>query len=507
MTSVIFVQNQPDILEVISNLSNDEVFTPPRIANAVLDLLPSDVWTNPDLRWLDPGCKTGIFPREITKRLMVGLVEAFLDEKLRLEHILKNMVFAVAITELTSLMARRTVYCSKDASSDYSSVRMPSSDGNIWMDRVEHHYKGGRCSECGGLRAQLERENRENYAYGFIHASGREAIKKEMNMKFDVIVGNPPYQMDGGGGGTNATPLYDVFVRQAITMNPKYLAMIIPSRWMAGGRGLDSFREQMLNDKRLRVMVDYPNAGELFPGVDIKGGVCYFLWKRDDEGSCSVTIVRGQDRHGPIERSLNEFDVFVRDARAIEILHKVIRKKERTLDEIVSGDTPFGLASNYRPLREGTKEAGEIKLHAVKSGRRLEAWIQRDAITKNVGLIDAWKVLIPEAGSDGGAKLPDVVLGRPLIAKPASVCTQTYLATGPLDNQQQAENLSLYLATRFARFLISLRKISQHALRSTYSWVPIQDFSKPMTDADLFKKYGITKSEQAYISEMIKEMA
>jgi site-specific DNA-methyltransferase (adenine-specific) len=419
------------------------------------------------------------------------------------------MVFAIAITELTSLMVRRTLYCSKDASGDSSSVRMPSRNGNIWMKRVEHSYKNGRCSECGGSRDQLERENRENYAYGFIHASGREAIEKEMDMKFDVIVGNPPYQMDGGGGGTNATPLYDVFVQQAIAMNPRYLAMIVPSRWMAGGRGLDSFREQMLNDKHLRKLVDYPNAEEVFPviGKSIKGGVCYFLWNRDDEGPCAVTIVRGQDRHGPIERSLDEFDVFVRDVRAIKILNKVIKKKERTLEEIVSGDTPFGLASNYGPLREGIKQVGEIKLYAVRSGKRLEAWIPRDAITKNVGLIDAWKVLVPKAGSDGGAKIPDVVLGKPLIAVPKSVCTQTFMTVGPVENLAEAENLSNYLTSRFARFLISLRKISQDALRSTYSWVPMQDFSKPITDAELFKKYSITKDEQAYIAEMIKEMA
>jgi site-specific DNA-methyltransferase (adenine-specific) len=508
MTTGFTAQNQPDILEVIANLSNDEVFTPPRIANAVLDLLPPEVWVNPDLRWLDPGCKTGIFPREITKRLMVGLVEAFPDDKSRLEHILKNMVFAIAITELTSLMVRRTLYCSKDASGERSSVRMPSSDGNIWMNRVEHSYRGGRCSECGAAREQMERENRENYAYGFIHTNGREAIEKEMHMKFDVIVGNPPYQMDGGGGGTNATPLYDVFVQQAIGMNPKYLTMIVPSRWMAGGRGLDSFREQMLNDTHIRKLVDYPNAEEVFPviGKSIKGGVCYFLWERDNPGKCEVTLKRGGATVGPIARELNQFDIFIRDARAIEILNKVMKKKERTLEEIVSGDTPFGLASNYGPLREGTKEVGEIKLYAVKSGRRLEAWIPRDAITKNVGLIDAWKVLVPKAGSDGGAKLPDVVLGKPLIAAPKSVCTQTFMTVGPVENREEAENLSNYLTSRFARFLISLRKISQDALRSTYSWVPLQDFSKPITDAELFKKYGITKDEQAYISEMIKEM-
>ena len=499
--------NQPDILEVISNLSSDEVFTPPKVANAVLDLLPDELWRDPNLRWLDPGCKTGIFPREITKRLMVGLTEVIPNESARLEHILKNMVFALAITDLTSMMTRRTLYCSKDASSPFSVYKFATASGNVWHERVTHNFDPkGRCLECGGTSDQLEVAGRDNYAYGFIHSAGIASIEREMSMKFDVIVGNPPYQMDGGGGGTNATPLYDQFVDQAIALNPRYIAMIIPSRWTAGGRGLDQFRGRMLSDKRLRVLVDYPNASELFPGVDIKGGVCYFLWNRDNSGACEVTIVRGADKHGPVSRDLNENDIFIRDSRALEILRKVRAKKETTLETLISGDTPFGLATNYRPLREGIKLAGDIRLHAVRSGTRVEAWVPREIISKNVGLIDAWKVLIPEAGSDGGASLPDVVLGKPLVAKPGSVCTQTFLAAGPFNNKAEADHAAIYLTTRFVRFLISLRKISQHALRSTYSWVPVQDFSKSWTDSELYKKYGITKDEQAYIAIMIKEM-
>jgi site-specific DNA-methyltransferase (adenine-specific) len=498
--------SQPDILEVIADLSNDEVFTPPKIANAVLDQLPDSVWENAEFRWLDAGCKTGVFLREITKRLMVGLQEKFPNEQSRLEHILRKMIFGLAVTDLTAMMSRRTLYCSKDASSEHSAVKMPSTDGNIWFNRIEHLYSGGKCKECGASRADMEKPGKDNYAYAFIHESGLGKVEKEIEMKFDVIVGNPPYQMEGGGGGTNATPLYDLFVQQAMALNPKYISMIIPSRWMAGGRGLDQFREMMLNDKRIRVLVDYPNAGELFPGVDIKGGVCYFLWNRDKAGNCDVTLVRGEERFGPVPRELNEYDIFVRDSRALEILRKVRAKGEPTLENIMSGDTPFGLASNYRPLREGTKHAGEIKLHAVKAGTRLEAWIPRETITKNVGLIDCWKVLIPEAGSDGGAKIPDSVLGKPLVAKPASVCTQTYLVAGPFNSEIEAQNAAEFFTTRFARFLISLRKISQHALRSTYSWVPIQDFTKTWSDEELFLKYKISKAEQTYISEMIKEM-
>lgn len=505
MTADYLQASQPDILEVISNLSSDEVFTPPKVANAVINLLPAEVWTDPTLRWLDPGCKTGIFPREITKRLMIGLTDVIPDETQRLDHILTEMVFAIAITELTAMMSRRTLYCSKDASGDFSATRFSKPSGNIWNDRVEHSFNDkGRCPECGGTKQQLETTGRDNYAYGFIHVAGRQQIEKEINMKFDVIVGNPPYQMDGGGGGTNATPLYDVFVDQAKALNPRYLAMIIPSRWMAGGRGLDEFRSSMLGDSQMRHLVDYYDAGDLFPGVEIKGGVCYFLWDRDNPGECSVTVHRSGLAHGPVDRSLDEFDVFVRDARSLEILRKVLKKGAPSLMDLISGDTPFGLPSNFKGYRKGTKKPGDVKLFLNESGRT-ERWLDRDVVRKNAKLINAWKVYLPEAYGAGDT-WPHQILGESIIGPPKSVCTQTYLCLGPLESKDEAFSVQSYVNTRFARFLISLRKISQHALRSTYQWVPQQAWDHVWTDVELYKKYGITKDEQAYIETMIREM-
>lgn len=501
---------QPDILEVISDLSNDEVFTPPKVANAVLDILPVEVWSNPQLRWLDPGCKTGVFLREVTKRLMIGLADVLPDEQQRLDHILHNMVFGISITELTSLMARRTLYCSKDAAGERAVVSMDRAEGNVWFDRVEHSYdKNGRCTECSASSEQMERDNRENYAYGFIHATGRAAIKEEFEMKFDVIIGNPPYQMTGGGGGTNDTPLYNVFVEQAMKLNPRFISMIIPSRWMAGGRGLDQFRTDMLGDKRLRTVVDYPNSAELFPTVDIKSGICYFLWDRDHPGDCGVTLVREGILHGPHRRVLDEHDVFIRDARALEILKKVQAQSEDSFEALLSGDTPFGLASNYSGYKKGSKPTnGEIRIYASTSGKRHEGAMRRDLVTKNTHLIDHWKVLIPKAGpgNSGGHVLPDMVLGRPLVAAPRSICTQTYIVSGPLASSAAAESVEAYLKTRFLRFIVSLRKISQDALRSVYRWVPQQSWDRMWTDEDLYEKYGITEDEQAYIAEMIREM-
>jgi site-specific DNA-methyltransferase (adenine-specific) len=505
MTTDYLQPSQPDILEVISNLSSDEVFTPPKVANAVLDLLPPEVWTDPTLRWLDPGCKTGIFPREITKRLMAGLAYAIPDEDKRLHHILTEMVFAIAITELTGMMSRRTLYCSKDASSEFSAVRFGTTSGNIFHERVEHQFdEKGRCSECGGTRKQLEAFGRDNYAYGFIHSAGRSIIEKELGMKFDVIVGNPPYQMDGGGGGSNATPLYNIFVEQAKSLNPKYLAMIIPSRWMAGGRGLEDFRATMLSDRHIVKLVDFANAGEVFPGVQIEGGVSYFLWSRDSQSDCEMTIFRDGEKIGPEKRKLDEFDILVRDHRTIGILHKVLARKEQAFSELVSGDTPFGIPTNFTGYRKGERKPGDLKLY-LKEGSRSEKWIDPEAVKKNTKLIRNWKVFVPESRGSGGS-FPELVLGHPFVGGPGTVSTQTFLCIGPLDSKAEAESVMSYLQTRFFRFLVSLRKISQHAPKSVYTWVPQQKWDRTWTDAELYKKYGITKDEQAYIEAMIKEM-
>lgn len=509
MTNTYTTEYQPDVLEVISNLSNDAVFTPPKVANAVLDLLPEHVWSNSKLRWLDPGSKTGIFPREITKRLMVGLKEEIPNDQSRLEHILKNMVYAVATEDVTGMITRRSLYCSKDASGDHSVVKFAASMGNVWHKRTEHVFVNNRCTVCQGARDQLEIENRDNKAYPFIHPIGKEQFLKETNVNFDVIIGNPPYQMEADAEGKNVSSLYDLFVEHAMQLNPQYIAMIIPSRWMAGGRGLDEFRDLMLNNGKIRHLVDYPDAGELFPSVEIKGGVCYFLWDRDNPGTCETTTHRNNESFGPVERKLNEFEIFVRDSRALPILHKVLAKKEPSFADIVSTRDAFGpvLSSNFNGYRKNdNQKPGDLKLHMVVGGTRVEKWVDPETVTRNHNLINKWKLLVPKAGSDGGQKIPDVVLGQPIVAKPGSVCSPTYLVVGPFTSKAQTESAESYVRTRFTRFLLSLRKISQNSTGKNYLWVPQQEWDRTWTDAELYKKYGLTKSEQDYIEMMIKEM-
>lgn len=496
--------SQPDVLEVIANLSNDAVFTPPRVVNAVLDLLPSHVWTDPNLRWLDPAAKTGVFPREITRRLMIGIVEIIPDEQTRLDHILNNMVFAFATEAITGMMTRRSLYCAKDASSTLSAAQLPTPNGNVWHQRVEHAYDTkGRCTECGGTSVQLEQPGLDNRAYGFIHKEGRNQITKEINMKFDVIVGNPPYQMDADGSN-RAMPIYNLFVEEAKKLKPQYIAMIMPSRWMAGGLGLGEFRSTMLNDKRISKLVDFPNAGEVFPGVEIKGGVCYFMWDASHEDECESVLVRDGNRSDPVMRNLGTYDVFVRETKALKILAKVQAKNKTPLSEVMSARTAFGIVSNFQGFHK-TKQKGDVRFYATSTRGRVEAWIPRSEALTNMEAINSWKAMVPKAGSDGGQKLPDVVLGQPWTAEKPSICTQSFLFV-QTNTKEEAESVCSYYRTRFVRFLVSLRKITQDTTRDSYLWVPQQTWDRTWTDAALYKKYGITKEEQEYIESMVKEM-
>jgi site-specific DNA-methyltransferase (adenine-specific) len=498
---------QPDILEVIADLSNDEVRTSPRVVNQVLDLLPEEVWTDETLRWLDPGCKTGSFLREVTRRLLVGLEAKIPDEQERLDHILKNMVFGIAITDLTALMSRRTLYCSKDASGGKSIVKMNAQEGNILLDVYEHNFQQGRCRECGAAEDTFgDVGDSDNHAYAFIHSDARKQVEDKIKLNFDVIIGNPPYQMSMKGKTMGATPLYHLFIETAMALNPRYLAMVVPFRWMVGGLGLDDFRERMLKDKHIRKLVIYPNGEEIFPGPDIKGGISYFLWDRDQEGKCAVSVVRAGEVSGPADRDLDEYDVFIRDPNAVSILRKILGDaKHDSMEDIVSTRNPFGLSVTFEG--EETKPPGRAGVRLKRSGPE-ERWVIRDLVTDNVTAIDSWKVFIPMAGpgNSGGHIIPDSVIGKGEIAAPPSVCTDTYLYIGPLDSKEQSLSIQSYLRTRFARFLISLRKVTQHASRKVYLWVPQQTWDREWTDEELYKKYGITEEEQAYIAEMIKEM-
>jgi len=491
--------HNPDVLLCLANLSSDEVFTPPNIVNQMLDLLPPEIWRDPTVTFLDPACKSGVFLREIAKRLLEGLKPTIPDLQERINHIFTKQLFGIAITEITALLSRRSVYCSKTANGKYSVVEGFGDDqGNIRFRRVDHTWANGRCVWCGASQAEYDRgPDLETHAYEFIHTDKPEEI---FNMQFDVIVGNPPYHLSDGGYGRSARPIYHLFVQQAKKLQPRYLTMIIPARWFAGGKGLDAFRKEMLGDTRIRKIVDYEDANEVFPGVDIAGGICYFLWERDSRGLCAVVNIHKGTKTFSTRR-LSEFDIFIRHGKAIDIIRKVLSKEERRMNTQVSARKPFGLPTYARP-----QKSGDITLRWQNG----EGPYRRADITTGTDIIDKWKVITSYVGYDHAGN-PDQdgkrrVLSKVDILPPGYVCTETYLVVGSYNTEAEAQNLLAYMRTKFFRFLLSQFMYSHHITKDCYGFVPILDMTVRWTDEMLYKRYGLTDDEIAFIESKIRPM-
>lgn len=489
----------PDVLSCLANLSNDEVFTPPGLANQILDQLPAEIWSDKNATFLDPVCKSGVFLREIAKRLVKGLEEEFPDVQERVNHIFGKQLFGIAITELTALLSRRSVYCSKKANGDYSvCTEFDAGDGNILFQETKHKWKKERCEFCGAKKKILDRDEAlETHAYQFIHTDKPESI---FNMKFDVIIGNPPYQLKDGGTNASAVPIYNKFVQQAKKLNPRFLTMIVPSRWFGGGRGLKDFRSEMLNDKRIRRIADFEDANECFPGVDMAGGVCYFLWDRDNPGECEVANIHNETVSSCI-RALNEFPTFIRHSDAVPIVRQILSKKESYMNAQVSSSKPFGLRTFVRP-----QKTGDIILRWQNG----EGPYRRDEITVGTELIDKWKVITSYVGYDHagnpGKDGKRRVFSKIDILPPGTICNETYLVIGSYDTKEEALNLVRYMKTKFFRFLVSQFMYSHHITKESYGFVPILDMQQTWTDEALGKRYGLSEDQLAFIDSKIKPM-
>lgn len=488
----------PDVLSCLANLSNDEVFTPPDIVNQMLDMLPQELFCNPDTTFLDPACKTGVFLREIAKRLIVGLEPQFPDLQERLDHIFHKQLFGIAITELTSLLSRRSVYCSKYPNSEFSVSLFDDAQGNIRFKRIQHSWRSGKCLYCGASQSEYDRGDiLESHAYEWIHTANPEVI---FEVNFDVIIGNPPYQLSDGGQKASATPIYQRFVRQAKKLKPRYLTMVIPARWYSGGRGLDDFRDEMLNDNNIRKLVDYSDSNDCFPGVDIAGGICYFLWCRDDPGDCEVINYHNGGK-AVSTRKLNEYDFFIRHGEAISIIEKVRSKGGIFYNDRVSSQKPFGLRTYVKPT-----QTGDLTLR-YNGGK---GPFHRKDVLSALDWIDKWKVIMSyltydhagRADKDGKRK----IFSTMEILPPQSVCTETYIVIDAFTTEKEAVNLLRYLKTSFVRFLVAQLTSTQHISKANFAFVPVQDFSRPWTDKELYEKYELTDGEVSFIESMIRPM-
>lgn len=519
----------PDVLTCIANLSNDEVFTPPEFANRMLDTVAeawaagregANIWTDPTVTFLDPFTKSGVFLREVTSRLTDGLEDEIPDLRERVDHILTKQVFGIGITDLTSLLARRSVYCSKFANGPHSIARsFKTKAGNIWFERLEHTWTGGRCVYCGASQKTLDRgESFESHAYAFIHTDDIRARLAELfgeAMQFDVIIGNPPYQLDDGGYGTSAAPIYQLFVDQAKKLDPRLLTMVIPARWFAGGKGLDEFRESMLTDDRVRSIDDYLSASDVFPGVGLKGGVCYFLWDRDNPGLCRVTTHFKDWPNSIATRPLLEegADIFIRFNAGLSILKKVVAvesgadnslslPEDKRFDRLVSSLRPFGLRTFFK----GKADKSDGDLTVYQNGGK--GYIARSSISTGAHLVDKWKVFVGRAAPGTGNRdtYPHRIISTPFVGEPGSISSETYLCIGPFDSKGQAESVLSYLTCRLTRLLILLHKPSQDTTRKVYTFVSAQEWTRRWTDKDLYAKYGLSDNEVAFIEKVVRPM-
>lgn len=516
----------PDVLSCLANLSNDEVFTPPEIVNQMLDLLPQELFRNPDTKFLDPSCKTGVFLREIAKRLIKGLEPQFPDLQQRIDHIFHNQLYGIAITELTSLLSRRGLYCSKYPNSEFSVSLFDTAEGNIRYKKNSHTWKDGRCIYCGASQKEYDRDQElETHAYEFIHTLTPEEIFK---MKFDVIISNPPYQLSFGIEGTNsanARSIYHEFIDKAKKLNPRFIVMITPSRWMTKTAQAipENWVDSMLSDNHIEIMHDFPDSSDCFPGVEIKGGVNYFKWNREYTGKCRYIY------HYPSSNEIKErFDyldstgagIVIRDPKSYSIIEKIVAidgpyytNMENNFSGLVSPkhffDNGSVMTSNWKGYKDKKTDEFNIKYYISKSFNDSSfGFISSQQLPKNAGTVSLHKVYIPAAGGSG---TDEIILGKPFYGEPNSVCSQTYLVIGYNPekhnfSKEQCESIISYIKTKFFRYLVSIKKKTQNGPRGVYQFVPLQDFSTPWIDEKLYKKYNLRQEEIDFIESSIKPM-
>lgn len=495
---------KPDVLSCLADLSNDEVFTPPDVANKILDMLPQELFRSPDTKFLDPACKSGVFLREIAKRLIAGLTDKIPNLQERCDWIFQNQIYGIAITELTSLLSRRSVYCSKYPNSPFSISQFDDVQGNIKFHKIKHQWdksnKDGKCIFCGisydNTLNNVKREGMESHAYEFIHTLHPEEI---FNMKFDVIVSNPPYQLSDGGNGASAKPIYNLFVEAAKKLNPRYVTMIMPARWYAGGKGLDNFRKTMLNDEHVVRLVDFVNAKDCFPGTSIGGGVCYFLWDRDHTKLCEYTNIH-DGNEVTTTRKLNDFPVFVRYNEAVSIINKVLSMNEPKVSDTIGSRNPFGFSSSSRG-----SDKGECTLYS-SSGT---GYVSKAEVSQGNDILDKYKVMISKVTAEHAGE-PDssgmfTVISTIKLLKPLEVCTDSYLIAYSSNSEIEAMNFATYMRSKFFRFLLLQAVSSINLSKDKFQFIPMQDFTKGWTDKELYTKYNLSSDEISFIESMIKE--
>lgn len=454
------------------NESHTETIDLPRVVDN--GKVTAETFWNPNVKFLEINSKTGLYPLYITYtayRVLRQSNRRKTDAELW-EKALKDSVFVICKTPMAEYITKRTLVGFKDI-------------------KVNAKYYPNLLKEAKESPKELAKKICDGIEFWKVG---------EKEMKFDAIVGNPPYQVSDGGNKASASPIYQYFVELAKDINPNYISMIMPARWYSGGKGLDNFRDSMLTDKRIEKLIDFFDSSECFPSADISGGICYFLWDKMYSGECEVVSIRGKS-HNSMRRALleNGTNSFIRFNEAISILRKIQALKESAFSDKVSPRRPFGFTTDVKVSKIASDSM--IKIYAYpKNG-----YVSAEKITRNKELVNKWKICIAYAYGERG-DFPYRVIANPFVSGPNSCCSETYIILHIAESEEEAKNIISYVRTKFFRFLVLLKKNTQHCTQSYYQFVPIQDFSKPWTDAELYAKYGLTQEEIDFIESMIKPM-
>lgn len=487
-----------DIFELIPNQKTNQIFTPKKVVKMMINKLEehdASLFTRTDSTFIDLYMKSGMYITEIVKKLFHNTRKQYKSYHECLKHILENQVFGLAPTPILQGITQSYIF-------GFDTENMISRKNFIQHD--------------------LTPEAKQDKAKEKL----QELFNLKENMKFDAVVGNPPYQEnDGSGGqGSSAMPIYQYFVNSAKGIKPRIINLVMPTRWYAGGKGLDDFRKQMLDDKTIVEIHDFQNPSIIFPSTNIRGGVCSVLWDNNYNNEKDlVKVVSYGDSLADkkeLKRKLkfDGEDIFIRHIESLEIVKKIKSQKEFTsFQKYVSSRKPFGLDSkfdrteNFHYTKDGLKDPIICYAKRQKIG-----YVDNDKFNFDQNRLNSYKVFTSFANNIG-TELNDDNLNT-FIGQPKTICTETYIILGDgLDvNQVVAENISKYFKTKFSRFLHGIAKSNQNGTAKTYKFVPLQDFtsnsdidwSKSISEIDqqLYKKYGLSQEEIDFIERMIKPM-